>query len=52
MDDKEISDTENETEYSLVEDPLNMHRIPSNKITLISEIPNIRQEIINIIALR
>ena len=36
---EKINDTERE--YASVEDSLNMHRIPSNEATLISEIPNI-----------
>ena len=30
-----------ETEFALVEDPLNMHRTASNEISLVSDIPNI-----------
>ena len=36
---EKINDTERE--YASVEHSLNMHRIPSNETTLISEIPNI-----------
>ena len=39
-----INDTEEETEYASVEDPLNIHRIASNETTLISEIPDIINE--------
>ena len=39
-----IIDTESETEYASVEDPLNMHRPASNETTLISDIPNILNE--------
>ena len=41
---KEITENINdrsETEFSSVEDPLNMHRAASNETTLVSEIPNI-----------
>ena len=40
-----------ETEFASVEDLLNMHRIASNKITLVSEIPNIINDENVIIAL-
>ena len=36
---KNITDTEIETEYASVEDPLNMNRPVSNETTLISEMP-------------
>ena len=39
-----INDTERETEYVSLEDPLNMYRTVSNETTLISEIPNISNE--------
>ena len=35
---------DSETEYALVEDPLNMHRTASNGATLVSKIPNIINE--------
>ena len=37
-DGEEINDNENETEYTSVEDPVNMHRAASNKTKLIFEI--------------
>lgn len=41
IDGEEISDTENETEYVSVQDPLNMPRTASNEKTLIFKIPNV-----------
>ena len=35
---------DSETEYALVEDPLNMHRTASNGATLVSKIPKIINE--------
>ena len=39
-----MNDTESETEYASVEDPLKKHKTASNETTLISEIPNIINE--------
>ena len=43
-DKKEMTENINgrsETQFALVEDPLNMHRTASNETNLVSEIPNI-----------
>ena len=46
-DEKEMTENTNdrsETEFTSVEDPLNMHRTASNKTTLVFQIPNIINE--------